>query len=672
VKSVVATLLVFIVTAAAYGQGFAGMPSIFSDNMILQQKTGAPFWGKSKVDGELKITASWGAEAKTKVVKGEAWMVKLKTPKAGGPYEVKIKIGDSSYAFKNVLIGEVWVCSGQSNMEMPLEGWQPKDTIRGGFMTIQNSANPNIRLFSVTRTFSNKRQENCPGVWAECAPATVAKFSATAYYFGKKLYDELKIPVGLIHTSWGGTAVESWISADYLKEMSAYKPVIDKLGDCDKEIEKQTAWLNEHKTIDESAKTGNDKWENLEFEDADCSKADYNDAAWPEMKLPAAWESRELGDYDGVVWFRKKVEIPEAWKNKDLVLELGPIDDMDRSYVNGVLAGASEKEGLWQIDRIYNIPKEAVTGTTLVIAVRVLDNQGGGGIYGLEEKLKVHPKESDEKITLAGNWKYLPVAEYKSGKFFVFGAKGEAFLKRPKMSVGLSAYTPTSLFNAMINPLIPFGIKGAIWYQGEANTGNPQVYSDLLKMMVANWRKEWKQGDFPFYYVQIAPFNYGEGTKSQLLREAQFNTMPFKNTGMAVTLDIGNPVNIHPDNKIDVGQRLARWALAKDYGKKIPFSGPVYKSMKITGDKIELSFAYAEKGLQLKPADGKNNFMIAGSDKAFKPAVVEIKGNRLIVSSPEIKNPAAVRYAWSNIEAGTLFNGAGLPASSFRTDNWEE
>lgn len=665
-------IILFILNQISFGQNFAGMPAIFSDNMVLQQKTSVPLWGKSKLDGELKITASWGQIAKTAVLKDKAWSVKLKTPTAGGPYEIKIQLGDSVFAYKNVLIGEVWVCSGQSNMEMPLEGWQPKDTIRGSYQVIKNSADPKIRLFSVTRNFADKRQDNCVGTWIECNPENVAKFTATGYFFGKKLSDVLKVPIGLIHTSWGGTAVESWISVDYLKEMSDYKPVIEKLGDSEKDNENLFKWLNTLPVIDVSSKPENTKWEGLDFGDSAFSKTEYSDSVWSEMKLPTTWERTSLGDFDGVVWFRKTVEIPDSWLNKELVLELGPIDDMDRAFVNGAIVGINEKSGLWQIGRVYTVPKELVTGKKLTISVRVIDTQGGGGIYGQSEKMNIHPKESDEKINLSGVWKYVPVSVYKGSKFYLIGATNEDFLKRPKLTIDLSAYTPTTLFNAMINPLIPYGIKGAIWYQGEANTDKPQIYSDLLKMMITNWRAEWKRGDFPFYLAQIAPYNYGEFTQSQKLREAQMKTMSFKNTGMAVTLDIGNPENIHPDNKTDIGQRLALWALAKDYGKKVVFSGPIYKSMKTIGNKIELSFHYADKGLKLKPIKEKLNFTIAGKDKVFKTATVKVSGGKLIVSSPEVKEPVAVRYAWSNIEEGNLFNGAGLPASSFRTDNWEE
>jgi sialate O-acetylesterase len=243
---------------------------------------------------------------------------------------------------------------------------------------------------------------------------------------------------------------------------------------------------------------------------------------------------------------------------------------------------------------------------------------------------------------------------------------------RPVLPVDISAYTPTTLYNAMIHPLVPFAIKGAIWYQGEANTGNPQLYKSLMESMISNWREDFNRKDFPFYYVQIAPYNYGDQTPSQKLREAQFKSLSIPKTGMAVTMDIGNPLNIHPANKKDVGGRLAFWSLAKDYGKKVFYSGPVYKSMKVNKDKAVLSFDNTDGGLVIKELNGSNNFLIAGEDKIFKKAVVKVEGKKLIISNPEITKPAAVRYCWSNIEEGTLFNGKGLPSSSFRTDEWND
>jgi sialate O-acetylesterase len=389
------------------------------------------------------------------------------------------------------------------------------------------------------------------------------------------------------------------------------------------------------------------------------------------MNLPTLWENAEIGNFDGVIWFRKKIIIPDFWKNQELVLNLGPIDDMDRTYINGKLVGVHEKDGFWQTKRVYNIPRELVQTNELTIAVRVLDNQGGGGIYGKKEQLNIHLVNTNEIISLAGNWKYLPVAEYRGSMFYIFGSDSNTYYNRPKMRIHLSQYTPTTLYNAMINPIIPYNIKGAIWYQGEANTGKPEEYATLFPLMIKNWRDDWKLGEFPFYYVQIAPYNYGEQTHSELLRESQLKSLAAPNTGMVVTLDIGNPQNIHPGNKKDVGERLAFWALAKTYSKKLNFSGPIYRYMKVQKNKISLAFDYAKNGLLIKELNGDNNFEIAGKDKIFKKAMVKIIGTKLVVFSNEVKNPVAVRYAFTNTSEATLFNQEGFPASSFRTDDWE-
>jgi len=661
-----------IISFAKQGDTKMEMPSIFSDNMVLQQKTTAPFWGKANSGLEVKIKTSWGASAKTKVKEDGSWMTEIKTPKAGGPYNIELTLGDTIINYKNVLIGEVWLCSGQSNMEMPLEGWPPNDTIATSKQEIPNAANNKIRFFTVTRAFATEPVFNCTGTWTECNSETAAKFSATAYFFGKKLYDELKIPIGLINSSWGGTPIEAWTNGKYLEETEEYKSIVSKIAESIIPMRKLNEWLAARPQIDVSNLSDEDKWKNLKFEDTDCSSPEFNDINWKEMNLPILWENTELGNLDGVVWFRRKVEIPVSWINKELVIELGPIDDMDETYVNGQKVGGFETEGFWQALRVYKIPADLVKDSILNIAVRVIDNQGGGGIYGAAEKMKLSLSGTQESVSIAGSWKYLPVAEYKSGKFFVFGSNEEINKSRPVLPVTISAYTPTTLYNAMIHPLVPFSIKGAIWYQGESNTGKPELYKTLMQCMISNWREDFKQKDFPFYYVQIAPYEYGMQTPSQKLREAQLKALSIPKTGMAVTMDIGNPSNIHPANKKDVGGRLALWALAKDYGKKVVCSGPLYKSMKTDKNKITLSFDYADGGLEIKELKGENNFLIAGADKIFKKADVKVEGKKLIVSNPEINNPVAVRYCWSNIQEGTLFNKKGLGASSFRTDEWND
>lgn len=669
-------LIVLILSFAEIkAQSFVEMPAIFSDNMVLQQRSNVPFWGRALPGEEVKVTASWGASARAVVQKDSLWILKIKTPKAGGPFSLSIKIGDSTIVYNNVLAGEVWLCSGQSNMEMPLEGWPPKDTIFTGREVIKNADNANIRLFTVARSFSDVKEFNCTGKWVVSAPEMVAKFSAAAYFFGKKLNRELNVPIGLINTSWGGTAVESWMSAGSLSKFNEYSATLNNLSKGHEEIKKLETWVKTHPVVDVEGKPEADKWKGLNFQDSLCSRTNYDDTKWPEMKLPVVWENTFLGNFDGAGWFRKKVEIPKSWIGKNLAVELGPIDDMDETFVNGRKIGECMEGGNWQTERKYTVPAFLVNDSILTIAVRILDNQGGGGIYGKKEQLNIHLKDSAEivssdTISIAGAWKFLPVAELRGLKFYVFGQ--EDYFSRPRLEAELSAYVPTALYNAMIHPLIPYAIKGAIWYQGESNAGNPEMYRKLFPEMINNWRHDWKEGDFPFYYVQIAPYDYGEATHSEKLRESQMLTLSVPGTGMAVTLDIGNVYNIHPGDKKDVGQRLAFWALAKDYHKKIIYSGPVFKSAKILKDEIVISFDHAEGGLVIKEINGNNNFMAAGKDGTFHRAEVKISGEKLIVSSPEVKEPLYVRYAWSNTAEATLFNKAGLPASSFRTDSLEE
>jgi sialate O-acetylesterase len=648
------------------------MPSIFSDNMVLQQKSNVQFWGKARPGDSVFINGSWNASAKTKVNDDGLWKTKIKTLKAGGPYEVKVKIGDSTIVYKNVMLGEVWLCSGQSNMEMPLEGWPPQSVIQNSAEEIKNANYPDIRLFNVTRAVSNKPEFNCAGKWTECDSQTAAKFSAAGYFFGREIYKNIKVPVGLISSPWGGTPIEAWISREYLGKLDQYKPVIEKIASMDTEVKKLIDWIHSHPVIDVSSKDVEHKWENLEFDDSSCSKPEFNDENWKTMKLPVYWESAAIGNFDGIVWFRKKVEIPKEWIGKDLVVELGPVDDMDRSYVNGTLIGGIEKNGFWQQPRVYDVPKELVKDSVLSIAVRVMDIGGGGGIWGNNVKMKIHPKGSEENISLAGDWKYLPTAEFISDKFYVYKVEGQEFNSRPKSSIDISPNTPTMLYNGMIAPLVSYGIRGSLWYQGETNVGQPDNYKILFPLMIKNWRDNWGEGDFSFYFVQIAPFDYGESARSYIIREAQFLTLSVPNTGMAVTLDIATVKNIHPPDKQDVGKRLALWALAKNYNKKIIYSGPLYKSIKILKNKAVLSFDEAGKGLIFKESGGETNFLIAGKDKKFFKAEVKIDGKKLIVSSPEVKKPAAVRYEWNNEGEATLFNKEQLPASTFKTDNWDE
>jgi sialate O-acetylesterase len=663
-KATILLLIILLVSACQKGPSGLTLPSILSDNMLLQQKTDATIWGKANPGQKISVTSSWGTEKAVKTGKDGRWSVKINTPEAGGPFKIVINAVDTAITINDVLVGEVWVCSGQSNMEMPIQGWPPRDTIMHSATTIASAALPNIRLFNITKKISAAPLDNCTGKWEVCNPATVRPFSATGFFFGKKLYEKLNVPIGLIETSWGGTPVESWMSADVLTNAGEFVKDIAGIKEAQPLLAQYQAFLEGHKKV-EIKPAGDDQWKNLSFNDEAAALTDFNDAAWPAMTLPALFE-KVMGDFDGAVWLRRIINIPESFKGKDLTLSLGPIDDMDCTYFNGKTVGSTEVSGFYQINRNYDIPSSLVTTGSNSIAVRVLDTQGGGGIWGQPGSMKISVKNGNQPaIDISGEWKYQPAAELIGNMFYIFDiAKNEySGIKKPK---ALGPYSPAVLFNAMINPIVNYRIKGAIWYQGEANVGRADQYAKIFPLMIQNWRDAWNEKDFPFYFVQIAPYVYSgvDSTESVLLREAQAKSLATPNTGMVVTIDIATVMNIHPPYKMEVGDRLAALALNNDYGIKTPCTGPVYKSMAKDGAVIKVQFENTGSGLVSKN-DFIPEFEIAGKDGAFERAVAKTVNNEVWVSSPKVTEPVLVRYCWRNGAVGTLFNSDGLPAGEF-------
>ena len=637
------------------------LPAIFSDNMVLQQKTNTPVWGWAAPEKTIQVTGSWNNKTVTAVAdKSGKWMVKLTTPNAGGPYTLMVK-GDNTITFQNVLIGEVWVCSGQSNMEMPMTGW-PNTPVFKSDTTIKQASNyPNIRLFNLQKKISETPLSDCTGKWVVSSSEAVAAFSATGYFFGLELYKRLNIPVGLIMTAWGGTPSEAWTSAEYIEKYDNFKPLIERLKN--KDFRKNDS-LEYIKTFS--------KWqtqvgpENMEFPGSiqKWMSDSLNDSEWSKTSIPEGWQADpKLNGFGGVVWFRKTVEIPKEWEGKDLSVEFGPIDDMDISWINDYKLGEHMASNEFYIPRKYTLPANKVKAGPNVVVVRMLNIMGPGGINGTPSQLKIYPvQDGDAKaISLAGEWKY---------KMDVDNSKLPAV---PQNKIEFNANYPSSLFNGMINPLIPYAIKGAIWYQGESNVYDAKLYAQIFPEMVKCWRTIWNQGDFPFYYVQIAPYDYGATSNSELLREAQLHSLKnIPNSGMAVTMDIATIKNIHPPDKESVGKRLAYWALAKSYNiKNLAYSGPLYKKMMIENSEIKLYFDYAKNGLEAKGSE-LTNFEIAGKDRKFVPALAIIENNTVTVHSFDVPIPVAVRYGWSNTATPNLFNVEGLPASSFRTDDWDK
>jgi sialate O-acetylesterase len=634
--------------------------------MLLQQKTTARIWGKANPGQKITVSASWKSDGQAIAGKDGKWSLNLNTPEAGGPYIITISAKDTTIAIKNVLIGEVWFCSGQSNMEMPLAGWPPNDTIMHSASTIASASIPEIRLFNVQKMISGEPADECTGKWEVSTPSTVRPFSATAYFFGKKLHDDLHIPIGLIESAWGGTPSESWTSSESLEKTGEFISEIKAIKESAPLQAEYQKWLNTLKQV-ELKPAGNDQWKDLNFNDENVQSTEYNDSKWPVMELPTQFE-RVIGEFDGAVWFRKMVDIPQNMTGKDLTLSLGPIDDMDRTYFNGKLIGSTEGSGFWQVERNYEIPALLVKAGANLIAVRVLDTQGGGGIYGTPEKMKLSLK-SDSKsfMPLKGDWKYQPVAELSGGKFYVYDLSKSEF-QAQKRPLNLGPGTPSVLFNGMVNPVLPYQIKGAIWYQGEANVGRAEQYSKIFPAMIQDWRAAWGIKDFPFYFVQIAPYVYAgiDSTESGLLREAQEKALDLAKTGMAVTLDIATVMNIHPPYKQEVGERLALLALNNDYGMKYPCAGPVYKSISISEGTAKLQFDNVGEGLIAKN-DKLKEFEIAGKDGRYVKANAKIANNEVLVSSPLVREPITVRYCWRNGAEASLFNKAGLPAWQFIT-----
>jgi sialate O-acetylesterase len=644
------TILLFLFLAVISSHGASlQLPKILGDHMVLQQKSFAKIWGWTQPAQEVKITTSWNEKIYRVFSDQEGnWQVRVATGKAGGPYTVTIQ-ADSTRVLKDILLGEVWICSGQSNMEFQLHRAETAED------EIAQSDFPEIRLFTVEKHIATRPARDLNGSWQSCSPESSKDFSAVGYFFGKMLHQELGVPVGLVNSSWGGTPSESWTSKEMLATFGDFDDQLEALYSMrDEDLLKAR---QEQQRIETSIKEQQDfdNQENIGFIKG-WMNAGFDDAAWGSIACPAEWSTlEETGMIEGVVWMRHEISIPEAWIGKDLTLELGPVDEMDVSYINGVEVGSNREISKWNVPRIYQIPATLVSSDKLQLAIRIVNTHAQGGIFGKAEELKIYPGNGQkfDPVFLAGQWKYKIAYSF------------------PEIPMVFNSHTPSVLYNGMLYPMKNMAIKGAIWYQGESNETRAMQYRSIFPGMIEDWRASWNQGDFPFYFVQIAPYNYGPEPTSAELREAQLLTLSkVKHTGMAVVMDIGNPEDIHPTNKRDVGKRLALWALAKDYGKNLVYSGPLFREQIIEDGKIRVSFNNAGSGLVSKGGP-LSHFEIAGPDQVYHAAEAVIDGGSILVSSSEVPSPVAVRYGWSNTAEPNLFNMEGLPASSFSTDSWK-
>ena len=635
----------------------------YSDNMVLQRNMPIPVRGTGEPGKQIIVTFQGKSHTTVVDVKG-SWRIELPPYKASATPSIMTVAGTEKITFRNILIGDVWLGSGQSNM------WWPVKRSAGAETAIAKSANSQIRLLSYGGKSMASPLENRPGSWKVCGPDTVGGFSAVLYNFGKEIQQKEKVPVGLIHSSVGGTAIERWISRQGYEADPVYAGLLkradhardDYKGAYEKYNQEIRAWLK--RNIGDYGPGAGVK--------AGWSRPCFNDSTWKTMTLPGTWEKVHIG-LDGSVWFRKQIKIPAGWVGKPLKLSLGRIDDYDATFCNGTKVGQTNTNTMnpWAAKRLYTIPGKLTTGTQVTLAVQVFDIHGGGGVRARAKEFYI--ANGKEKVTLAGPWKYTIEK--------VHTVKADDPVPSPPANAkrGLS-----SLYNGMINPLIKFPIRGVLWYQGESNARRASEYARLQTNLIRDWRRKWWQDDLPFFIVQLASFEShsphnplpaptsmpdpNKPSSWALLREAQMTALSEPNTGVAVTIDIGDRSDIHPANKKDVGKRLALIARNISYGQDVAFSGPVYKGMKTEDNKVRLFFRHAGGGLTAKGGPLKW-FAIAGKDGVYYWANAVIDGSTVVVSSPRVKQPVAVRYAWArNPEGCNLFNKAGLPASPFRTN----
>lgn len=616
--------------------------SLISDGMVLQREAKVRIWGRCE-SGQDVVVKFLDQEYTAKADQEGHWSVTMEDLQPGGPYEMTVTAGSESRVIRDVLVGDVWVLGGQSNMELPVR--RTLDLLAD---EVKDVNLPFIRHFAVPQiyNFHGPQSEVTGGKWTKAAGDEVLDFSGTGFYFARAMYERYGVPVGLIRTAVGGTPVEAWMSEETLRTYPGYGETIDQLKDDDyvasvkqREEASSRAWYHNLRESDEGLRG---KW----FE------PDVDTSDWKAFEVPNSWKGTELEPIRGAVWFRRTFEVPESMAGQEVKLYVGTIVDADDTYVNGVHVGSTAYR---YPPRRYVIPSGILKSGTNTITVRVVST-GSTGEFIEDMPYKIRAANGEE-ISLEGVWKYrlgTSVSAPEPVTFF--------------------QYKPAGLYNGVIAPLRNYVIRGALWYQGESNTGSPKGYNELFTDMVRDWRNNWGIGDFPFIYAQLPNFgppeSYQENSHWALLRHEQRKGLAtVENAAMAVIIDVGEHNDLHPQDKKSVGERMAKCAMKLAFGEELVYSGPMYRSMEREGHAIRIHFDHTGSGLVAGGDGTLKGFVICGPDGKYLPAQAVISGDSVIVSNEQIQEPVHVRYAWAdNPFDANLYNREGLPASPFTTE----
>ncbi len=644
-KSVVKALFFCFVLGSSTVFAEVKLARLFSDHVVLQRQKPIPVFGWANPNESVSVAFN-GQNKSANADSSGKWTVIFAPMEAGGPFEINVKAKSGNAAAKDVLVGEVWLCSGQSNME-----WTVKQS--DNFAGEKKDADyPQIRQFYVEHIVETSPQKDLKsGDWKVSSPETVGDFTAVGFFFAREIYKKLKVPIGLVHSSWGGSQVESWISKDAMLGSDELKSYAEKLP---------TDWAGFDALLERNVKKatlGNaDANPTIDVEKKYLA-ADFDVSKWVTNNPIGQWDWKGIWSWRGNGFFVRDVEVPANFVGQETVLGLAESNSYNEIYINGKQIFAGNTKGKREIKVPPNTWKIGKNRLVVKMNKAIEPEWFGLGFQGSADDIFV--KTVNGKISLGdGNWKLMPS------------------FAEPHSYAHSSNNAGTIIYNAMIAPLVPFAMRGVLWYQGETNAGRSYQYRKTFPLMINDWRKRWND-DFYFYFVQLSSYgsnqdsNTGSGWAE--LREAQTMTLALPKTGMAVTTDIGNANDIHPTNKQDVGKRLAANALKQTYGMEMPFSSPLFEKVSFDNGKAIVSFKFADGGLMAKDKFGYvRGFEVAGADKKFYYAKAEIDGDKVIVYNENVKKPVAVRYAWSDapIDAN-LYNSAGFPASSFRTDDWQ-